>query len=531
MVRKNVADIINNHVTYELECIDRIYLNGYVPRLQTGAAAAFFIRQQFDCPMASTSQLEPMTRQYIDNVKQFVEYEELELVTFKKGERKDDIAKGYLAEFEYEEGVMFVGKAQEKASVFRTERRRGESGATYPWIFRSTAMVNQYYFYIYDKDFGPLFIKFCSYFPFGIKLCINGHEWLKCQLEQRGIGFESLDNGILRCDDPVRAQKIADSLNDKKIDAVFRKWLARLPHPYTPQQRAADYRYQLSIFQAEFALTQVLDRPLRGREFFEEVIRENLDIGRPDKVQLIFDRRVIRTTPGQFRTRVLTQGVVPTLHVDYKRSKIKQYHKEGQALRTETTINDTYDFQVGRLLKNLGQLCQIGFSANRRLLNVQTLSHDCLIGEDRFQQLTQPIQVDEQRASALRFGDKRVLALMHALCQFTLLPQGLRHSDLRPVMAQLLGLELEHYSQGKMTYDLRRLRLHGVIERIPGSHRYKLTDLGTKAAHFYTRIYARALRPAFSSSNDTNSTSKPANTIAKLDRAIGELLQEVQLAA
>ena len=205
MVRKNVADIINNHVTYELECIDRMYLNGYVPRLQTGAAAAFFIRQQFDCPMASTCQLEPMTRQYIDNVKQFVEYEELELVTFKKGERKDDIAKGYLAEFEYEEGVMFVGKAQEKASVFRTERRRGESGATYPWIFRSTAMLNQYYFYNYDKDFGPLFIKFCSYFPFGIKLCINGHEWLKCQLEQRGIGFESLDNGILRCDDPVRA--------------------------------------------------------------------------------------------------------------------------------------------------------------------------------------------------------------------------------------------------------------------------------------------------------------------------------------
>ena len=312
---------------------------------------------------------------------------------------------------------------------------------------------------------------------------------------------------------------------------MFRKWLARLPHPYTPQQRAADYRYQLSIFQAEFALTQVLDRPLRGREFFEEVIRENLDIGRPDKVQLIFDRRVIRTTPGQFRTRVLTQGVVPTLHVDYKRSKIKQYHKEGQALCTETTINDTYDFQVGRLLKNLGQLCQIGFSANRRLLNVQTLSHDCLIGEDRFQQLTQPIQVDEQRASALRFGDKRVLALMHALCQFTLLPQGLRHSDLRPVMAQLLGLELEHYSQGKMTYDLRRLRLHGVIERIPGSRRSKLTDLGTKAEHFYTRIYARALRPAFSSSYDTNSTSKPTNTIAKLDRAIGELLQEVQLAA
>ena len=223
--------------------------------------------------------------------------------------------------------------------------------------------------------------------------------------------------------------------------------------------------------------------------------------------------------------------MVPTLHVDYKRSKIKQYHKEGQALRTETTINDTYDFKVGRLITNLDQLRQIGFNANRRLLNVQTLSHDCLIGEDRFQQLTQPIQVDEQRASALRFGDKRVLALMNALCQFTLLPQGLRNRDIRPVMAQLLGLRVDEYSQGRMTYDLRRLRLHGLIKRVPGSHRYQLTELGTKASQFYTRIYARALRPAFSCSNDINRTTKPKNSIAKLDRAINNLLQEVQLAA
>ena len=141
MVRKTVNQIINNHVSYELECIDRMYLNGYVPRLQTGAAAAFFIRQQFDCTMASTSKLEPMTKQFIESIKQFVDDEQLELIGFKKGERKDDIAKQYLAE--YEEGVMFVGKAQEKAKVFRTERRRSETGATYPWLFRSTAMVNQ----------------------------------------------------------------------------------------------------------------------------------------------------------------------------------------------------------------------------------------------------------------------------------------------------------------------------------------------------------------------------------------------------
>jgi hypothetical protein len=136
-------------------------------------------------------------------------------------------------------------------------------------------------------------------------------------------------------------QRLRDGLDDKKIDRLLRRWLARLPHPFDRKDRAAGYRYRLSILQAEFALTQVLDRPVTGRVFFEQVIRENLDIGRPGQVQLIFNRRVTRRTPGSFRTRVISEGVTPSLHVDYKRSRIKQYHKEGQALRTETTVNDT----------------------------------------------------------------------------------------------------------------------------------------------------------------------------------------------
>ena len=152
------------------------------------------------------------------------------------------------------------------------------------------------------------------------------------------------------------------------------------------------------------------------------MIRENLDIGRPDQMQLIFNRRVSRRTPGRFRTRVLTEGVVPSLHVDYKKSKIKQYHKEGQALRTETTINNTYDFEIGRALRNLPALREIGFAANRRLLRVEDLSHDCLIGDDHLDALTQPVVVETQRAAALRLGDRRVLALMQTSVSFALHP-------------------------------------------------------------------------------------------------------------
>ena len=264
---------------------------------------------------------------------------------------------------------------------------------------------------------------------------------------------------------------------------------------FSAKDRQAGYRYQISILQAEFSLTQVLDRPLTGRIFFEEVIRENLDIGRPSQVQLIFDRRVSSRTPGKFRTRVITDGVVPSLHVDYKNSRIKQYHKEGRALRTETTINNTRDFGIGKLLKNLPSLRQVGFQANRRLLDVQTVSHDCSIGEDAFEQVVRPIEVHGQRASALRFGDVRVQALLTVLVLFSLQLRGFTNQEMRAFLAQLLGLDPAHYPVGRMTYDLRRLRLHGLIHRIPKSHRYEVTTEGMRIALFFTRTYARLLRP------------------------------------
>ena len=235
------------------------------------------------------------------------------------------------------EGVLYIGKAQEKARVQRTERRRRPSGATYAWLVDSTAMVNHFYFYVFDDDFGPFFLKFCSYFPYNAKLCINGHEYLKRQLTKRGIAFEPLDNGILRCSDPAAMQRLADGLTADKIDALLRKWLSRLPHPFSSSDREQGIRYDISMLQAEFARTEVFDRPLAGRVFFEEVMRENLDMGRPDHVQLIFDRRVSRRTPTRHRTRVITDGVIPSLHVDYKHSRIIGSPPKGCASPWPTT--------------------------------------------------------------------------------------------------------------------------------------------------------------------------------------------------
>src|SRR5262245_3338735 len=495
---RTVAEVLRDHVTLEVEGIDRMYLNVYVPDLQREQGVVWFLRHHRGHPFASSALMDPISRAFVAAIEAFIKQQHVPLLSFTKGQRKDDIAAEYRAAFTGTEGVLFVGRAQEKTPVFRTEKRTNPTtGKKYPWIVRSTAMVNHYYFYCIDEDFGPFFLKFCSYFPYTAKLCLNGHEYVKRQLAKEGIAFEALDNGIRSCADPQRLQEICDGLSAAQIDALLRKWLARLPHPFTPEDRAAGYRYEISILQAEFSLTQVLDRPLTGRIFFEEVIRENLDIGRPDHVQLIFNRPITKRTPGRFRTRVLTEGVTPSLHIDYKGCRIKQYHKEGRALRTETTIHNARDFgtRVGKRLHNLPVLRQIGFRANRRLLDVQRVSHDCAIGEAEFRSVTQPLEVQGQRASALRYADPCVLALFSALLVFRLLPRGFANHELREHLAPLLGAAPGALTQGRMTYQLRRLRLHGLIVRRPGSHRYEVTSRGLRIALFFTRSYARVLRP------------------------------------
>src|SRR6202790_1966307 len=496
MIAQSVAEIVKHHVKLTVEGIDRMYLNVFVPGLQYEQGIVRFFRTHRGQPLPSAALMSPMTRGFVAKLEDFVTKHDIPLVQFEKGQRKDAVMAEHLRHFGRDEGIVFVGKAQENTPVFRTERRRSPTtGRPYPWIVRRSAMVNNYYIYAVDRDFGPFFLKFCSYFPFNAKLCLNGHEYAKRQLAQEGIAFEALDNGILSCADPRRLQKICEGLSAAKIDALLRKWLRLLPHPFTGADRKAGYRYDISILQAEFSLTQVLDRPVHGRLFFEQVIGENLDLGRPQEVRLIFNRTINRRTPGQFRTRIVTQDVTPSLNVYYKNTRIKQYHKENRALRTETTINNTYDFGIGKRLHNLPKLREIGFAANRRLLDVERLSHDCMLTEDTFQTINGPVAAGRQRASGLRFADARVQSLLHALIPFRLLANGFRCAALRQHLAALSGRDSEAISQGAITYQLRRLRLHGLIERLPNSFRYRVTAFGFRAALFFTRLYNRLLRP------------------------------------
>ena len=203
---------------------------------------------------------------------------------------------------------------------------------------REMAFINHFYFYLWDAEWGGAFWKTNAYAPYPIWLWLNGHEWAKRQLEKAGIGYEALDNGFRTCRDASVLQKTCERLGPAAVQSFLGRWWRRLPSPFTEADVRAGYGYEMAFRQFEVSDTCVFDRPQAGRMWFESVIRDHLDVGRPDQIALIFHRRVSCRTPGRFRTRVVTRGVDPTLCCYYKSSRIKQYFKEGRALRTETVI-------------------------------------------------------------------------------------------------------------------------------------------------------------------------------------------------
>jgi hypothetical protein len=528
----NIDAIIRDHVVLSTSCIDRLYVNGYMPKLQTSGQLCYFLREVLGNPIPSPALLGQRCERFRGAVRQFVTQHEIPEVRFQRGVRKDDVVAEYRARSQLPEGVVLLGVAQERCRSFKARKSCPAADVVDFQYSRQSVYVNHYYFYFQDRHWGPGFLKVGSYCPYPVKLCLNGHEWVKQQLRREGIGFESLDNGFLACDDPQRLQHICNRLGPADVQRCFDRWSQTVPWPLSAQERVCGYDHRLTIWQMEVALTQVFDRPLWGRQFFEQVIREHLDLGRPDRVSVLFPQRLTKRTPPPtygYRTRVFTQGVEPSLHLDFKRSHVKQYFKGQRALRTETTINDPRDLFTTKGLHNLPFLRSQAETINRKLLQTERLSHDCWFSNSAFERLQRPTVEAGLRSPALRFTDPRVRALLDALCAFVHLPAGFRHRDLRPRVAALLGNP--HYRANQMTYDLRRLRRKGIIARIKGTHRYVLTTYGVKVAVFCAKLYHRVFRPAWQAIDATlESTPLPIRRLFdRLLRELDHLVNSAQL--
>jgi hypothetical protein len=495
-----VNDILDGHVKLDVECFDRIYLNGYVPNLQVAGQVVTFLTRHLGYPIPSPAIFAKLGRSFRSAVDTFADQEQVPVVRFGKGDRKIDMMRPHLRRQAStgRSGVAAIGVAQEFQNVFDATERDTPSGVPWFSFYKADRRVTCYYFYLWDDEFGPAFIKVCAYFPYPIKVWVNGHEWAKRQAVKAGICFTELSNGFASCDDPAGLQAICDALGPDQIEAFFDHWCSLLPLPLIGSDRAAGYWWELSMRQIEVSRTLVFDAPRRARGFIEALISDNLDLGRPDNVEIVFGRRIRsgrqRATRGAFMTTIGRDVTGVSLNIYYKHSRMKQYLKDGRAFRIETVINSPTDLGIARRLHHLTELHTAARAINTRVLDAERVGQGTVLASPAFARVAQPTITDGgRRAPALRFGDPRVQALAGALCATLFAATGFTHKSLRARVARLLG---DHtYSSGQMSYDLRRLHLKGLIERIPGTNTYHLTPDGLRIAIFYTKIHDRMLIP------------------------------------
>jgi hypothetical protein len=493
-----INDVLDGHVVLDVECLDRIYLNGYVPNLQVGGQVASFMTAHLGYPIPSPAIMEKMGTAFRKAVDHFATANRIPVVRFGKDDRKIEVMGRYLARQAAtgRAGVAAIGVAQEFAPVFTGTKRTGPGGAVWFAFTKTDRRVTCYYFYLWDDDFGPAFVKVCAYFPYPMKIWVNGHEWAKRQATKAGIGFTELSNGFAACSDPVELQAICDRLGPGVITVFAERWWSILPLPLTEADRADGYWWELSMRQVESSRTLVFDAPRRARGFFEALVTDNLDIGRPELIELIFKRGQRRGAKagGQYKTKIVTYGTEVNVNAFYRHSRIKQYLKDGRALRIETVINDPGDLGCLRRLVHLDELQARARAVNTTLLDTERVGQGCVLASPAFERIARPtLTEDGRRAPALRFGDPRVQALAGALATSVLAVTGITNKSLRALMTGLLGGA--DYTMNRASYDLARLTRNGLITRVPGKNLYRLTGDGLRFAIFYTKLHDRLLRP------------------------------------
>jgi len=528
-----VNEVLGGHVELDIECLDRVYLNAYVPILQSSGQVVAFMTQYLDLPIPSPALFDKIGQRFRRSVASFAEANGIPWVKFAKDDRKAEVMAPYLKQAAAggRSRVAAIGVAQEFQRVWTAYQRDTKTAAPQFTFAKADRRVTCYYFYLWDADFGPAFIKVCAYFPYPAKIWVNGHEWAKRQAARAGIGFTELSNGFASCDDPAALQEICDRLQPGTIEVFAQRWLHRLPLPFTRADQRAGYWWEISMRQVEVSRTLVFDAPRRARAFFEALIADNLDIGRPANVEIIFNRHIRRDTPGVFRTAIDRPVIGPdsggvVLNLFYKHSRIKQYLKDGRAMRIETVVNAPRDLGCNARLPNLEALQSKARAANHRILETERAGQGTVLASPAFERIAHPsVDADGRRTPALRFGDPRVMALAGALCTTLLAATGITNKSLRALMTGLLHAP---YTPGQMTYDLRRLRLAGLIRRIERTNRYVLTPDGIKVTVFYTKLHNRLLRPLLAA-DQPQAPPELRAALRAIDQHIGTYITRARL--
>ena len=528
-----------DNIRFAYRCFDRILLNAAIqPFQQESRAVGFFWSYRHIYPV-SRQLLRDIANQYHNWVKNRSQKWAVPIQQDPEG-RRDDFVERYFRRAQPDQVVAII-KAREPATIMTA------IGKDDHWhLEMKRRWVEQYNFYVNDNRWGQMFVRVCPYFPFSARVCLNQHYWLALRMRERGIHFHQCANAFLQCSDPERLQQLADSLTAHDLIACAQKWLARFTPFFTSQERKhAGLQHRLFFAQVEYCDNLIFRRRAGVDALEQRLLDANRTIGQPNKLTLIFGRRITRYHDGKLQTVIQDLNLPnPVIRSHYRKGFLKQYVRDRFLLRPEPATNNIYtDYGIRKGVENLPGLRKKLGDIIDRYLEVQQDILETFVDRQQLRELTQPtILANGKRIPGLKLDQPRQLALMHSLVRFChLAAEGtFTTKDLYPQTLQALSKTPEEYKLGSLRYDLWKLRAKGLVERIPHSRHYRLLAHGYQICLVFLKLYEKLYAPLSAGILQPFAAdhSIPKERISPLDRryttvihALDDLVEAVGLKA
>jgi hypothetical protein len=482
-------------IRFGYRCFDRILLNGLIqPFQQPERVIGFFDTYRHLYPV-SRDVLRGAADRFQLWVKEHAGKWDAPIVEAPKG-RRDEFVEPYFSGAKPDQVVVIL-KAREPAPIMTAI---GDKKVNRWHLQIADRWVVQYNFYVNDQRWGRMFVRLCPYLPFSARVCLNQHHWLANRMREEGIDFQQCSNAFLRCGTPERLQELADTLTAEDLSRCGQKWLARFTPFFTERERRqAGCQHRLFFSQIEFCDNLIFHRRAALDKLGERLLDANRTIGQPNKITVIFGRKVTKQYRGKLQTEIEDMHLPnPVIRSHYRNGFIKQYVRDHLILRTEAATNNVTDYGVNKAIEHLPALRDKLAAIDDNYLDIQQDILETFLDRGHLQRLAKPtLTPSGKRIPGLKLDNPRQLALMHALVRFAQIPAANTFStgEIYPHVAAALGCTIARYSLASLRYDLSKLRAKGLVEKLPRSRRYRLPAEGYSVCLIFLKLFDRVYAP------------------------------------
>jgi hypothetical protein len=465
-------------ISLEYSLVDRMRVRGHLMHLQSVGMLSVFFKRHRNVSWIEPRDLQKMTDEFVQHVEAMAAKDGIPLLSGKPGESHVDQAAPFLAQVaDRDQAIYCIIKVQEETSSFVSYRPKNDSSSERK-IARGRRRVNHYYFFIKDPHFGTgNSIRISTYAPFPVTVCCNGHNFVAQQLSKRGVSFQMRDNLFVEVGDAKVFAQACAALTAQAIEGFCDRWVYRCVPLFTPKARADNYRYAWYLDQIERCHNLIFRSADRLNALFGRLLDTGRAIGQPHVIARLFQRRLQASRTGGRMQR--TQQEDYCLKAWHKKTYIKQYNKQGAALRTETCTHDVREFGTKKGLQNLSYLLHCMDLCNQRLLRWQDTIDQTTVAAGFLEKLGQPTVPEQgQRVPGLRLDSQRLTWVLAAVLQFAHIVTGFRNREVRSYLHNRFGLSPDDYTAAQFRYDLLKLRAKGWLRKLDGSTKYVLTPKG-----------------------------------------------------